>query len=370
MGEVYKAHDTVLDRTVAIKLLPASVVGDEDRVRRFVQEAKAASALNHPSILTIHEIGDFQGQHFIATEFVDGETLRSRLDHGPLDLKRLLEIAVQVADGLTAAHAAGIVHRDIKPDNIMVRRDGLSKILDFGLAKLLERSGSGPPSIPAGTSEDAATVILPSGATPSEGSLASAAAATEPGMVMGTVGYMSPEQVRGKAADHRSDLFAFGCVLYEMVTRRRPFEAGSPVEVMHKILAEQPQSIHEISPNTPVELQRIIRKAMAKDVEERYQTAKDLAIDLKELKREVESGAISAAWPAVSGPATALRQKSSLNPATWSIISVAALVLVGALYVLISKRDAGPSQIKLSKITATGNSSAPASSTSSNGIRK
>ncbi len=361
MGEVYKAHDTTLDRTVAIKLLPESVVGDQDRVRRFMQEAKAASALNHPSILTIHEIGDFQGRHFIAMEFVDGETLRNRLEHGPLDLKRLLDTAIQVADGLSAAHAAGIVHRDIKPDNIMVRRDGISKILDFGLAKLSERPSSEPPAEVTTTTSDNATMMLPAGQRQSaSGGPVSQSAATEPGMVMGTVGYMSPEQVRGQVVDHRSDIFAFGCVLYEMVTRRRPFEAGSPIEAMHKILAEQPPPIRDINPTAPVELQRIIRKAMAKDVDERYQSAKDFAIDLKELKREVESGAVSAAWPAVSGPVPTAGKKSYLNAANLSILIVVAFLLAGGLYLLFNKGAMAPAQVKLTKITTTGNSAAPA----------
>src|SRR5436853_1693541 len=214
MGEVYLAQDTKLDRKVALKILPADVAAHADRMKRFVQEAKAASALNHPNILTIHEIDQTDSGHFIATEFIDGETLRERLRNAPMKLGEVLDVAAQIASALAAAHAAGIIHRDIKPENVMLRRDGIVKVLDFGLAKLTERL------TPDSADAEAATKAL---------------VQTEPGVVMGTAIYMSPEQARGLTVDVRTDIFSLGAVLYEMVAGCLPFEGSTSSEVVASI---------------------------------------------------------------------------------------------------------------------------------------
>ena len=262
MGEVYLTQDIELDRQVALKVLLAEVADDEDRVRRFIQEAKAASALNHPNILTVYEIGSFENTRFIATELVKGHTLHERLRNEKLTLRETLDVALQVAAALSAAHGAGIVHRDIKPDNIMLRDDGLVKVLDFGLAKL-----SVSPTVATG-SEDATRKPL-----------------TDPGVVMGTVSYMSPEQARGKVVDARSDIWSLGVVLYEMLTGQTPFAAETMNDSIAAILPREPASLEG---NMPSELQRIVRKSLQKSADERYQTVKDFQLDLKNLKRELE----------------------------------------------------------------------------------
>ncbi len=266
MGEVYLAEDTRLGRKVALKLLRDDLTKNDDRVRRFEQEARAASALNHPNILTIHEIGQSEGGHFIATEFVDGATLRALLSTGKLELKTLCEIGAQVADALAVAHRAGIIHRDVKPENIMVRRDGYVKLLDFGLAKLSEPA--------SGEGVAAAATFKP---------------VTTPGMVVGTVHYVSPEQAAGRSVDHRSDLFSTGCVLYEMATSEVAFTGQSFLEVLHKISSQQPRSMQEVTNLVSPELQRIVEKCLAKDPNERYQHADELAVDLRRLNRASES---------------------------------------------------------------------------------
>jgi serine/threonine protein kinase len=265
MGEVYLARDTMLGRKVALKLLPAEFTNDLERVRRFEQEARAASALNHPNILTIHEIGQADGLHFIATEFIEGQTLRQRMAGGRMKLSETLDVAMQGAGALVAAHEAGIVHRDIKPENIMLRRDGYVKVLDFGLAKLTE----GHPSIDARPSAD--------GAFP-----------TEPGTVMGTAHYMSPEQGRGLEVDSRTDVFSLGVVLYEMIAGRPPFEGATTGDVIAAILKEEPIPLEVRSPELPAELEWMVKKALAKDREQRYQTIRELHVDLKRLKQELE----------------------------------------------------------------------------------
>ena len=262
MGEVYLAEDIDLDRQVALKVLLPEVAENEDRLRRFVQEAKAASALNHPNILTVYEIGQFENTRFIATELVKGHTLHERLRQESLSLRETLNIALQVASALSAAHGAGIVHRDIKPDNIMLRDDGFVKVLDFGLAKLL------PASTSATGSEDVTRKPL-----------------TNPGVVMGTALYMSPEQARGKEIDARTDIWSLGVVLYEMLTGQTPFAAETMNDSIAAILTREPASLDS---DTPGELQRIVRKSLQKNTDERYQTVKDLQLDLKNLKRELE----------------------------------------------------------------------------------
>jgi serine/threonine protein kinase/TolB-like protein/tetratricopeptide (TPR) repeat protein len=269
MGQVYLAKDHRLDRQVALKLLPAEFTQDEDRVRRFIQEAKAASALNHPNIITIHEIGEAGGVHYIATEFIDGSTLRQHLAGEKLSLLAALEVMAQATSALVAAHEAGIVHRDIKPENIMVRRDGYVKVLDFGLAKLTERP------------ETEVDVDAPTAAN----------VKTDPGTVMGTASYMSPEQARGQKVDARTDLFSLGVVLYEMIAGRSPFTGVNALEVIGEILKSEPQPLKSHASEIPSELQRIVSKALRKDRDERYQTARDLLNDLKDLKEELSLAA-------------------------------------------------------------------------------
>ncbi|MGA9773874.1 MAG: protein kinase [Blastocatellia bacterium] len=266
MGEVYLAQDTKLDRKVALKTLPSEFANDPSRMQRFVLEAKSASALNHPNIITIYEIGEADGLQFIASEFIQGETLRRHMMGGQMTIRDILEIAAQIAGALSAAHEAGIVHRDIKPENIMLRPDGYVKVLDFGLAKLFE-------SDPLSTSTQAPTI---------------AKATTEPGMLLGTLAYMSPEQARGKPVDARTDIFSFGIMLYEMVTRRAPFEGETTSDIIASILKTDPPPMLFHSPEAPAELERIVTKAIAKKPEERYQTARDLLIDLKRLKQQLE----------------------------------------------------------------------------------
>lgn len=265
MGEIYLAQDTTLDRKVALKVLRVDVAPNSDRMRRFVQEAKTASALNHPNIVTIHEIDQADSVQFITTEFIDGETLRERMRRGPLKLKEVLDIGTQIASALSGAHAAGIVHRDIKPENVMLRGDGIVKVLDFGIAKLTERLAPG-----------------------SAGTRTGAVIETEQGVVLGTGGYMSPEQVRAVAVDGRSDVWSLGVVLYEMIGGRAPFQGETSSHVLVSILEHEPPPLARFAPAAPAELQRIVRKCLAKEPDERYQTARDLMIDLKSLRRELD----------------------------------------------------------------------------------
>ncbi len=258
MGEVYRARDTRLDRTVAVKILPAAFARDPERLRRFQQEAQAVAALNHPNILAVHDLGEHQGAPYMVTEFLEGETLRERMLPGPLPVRKATEYAIQIARGLAAAHDKGIVHRDLKPENIFVTRDGRVKILDFGLAKLTPSGAANP---------DAATL----------------ASQTEAGVVMGTVGYMSPEQVKGLAADHRSDLFSFGAILYEMLSGKRAFHGETSVETMSAILKQDPPELTETARMVPPALERIVRHCLEKNPEERFQSARDVAFNLANL---------------------------------------------------------------------------------------
>ncbi|MFL6334245.1 MAG: protein kinase domain-containing protein [Pyrinomonadaceae bacterium] len=275
MGEVYLARDTRLGRQVALKLLPGAFINDAERVRRFEREARAASALNHPNILTIYEIERAEDKHFIAMEYIDGETLRDKIHRERTPLPKLLKCLQQVAEGLSKAHAAGIVHRDLKPDNIMVTRDGYAKVLDFGLAKLIEQPK------PAGAGD----------ATSSEAVSAQMPQHSLPGMVRGTVGYMSPEQAQGKVEeiDRRSDIFSFGCILFEAATGRKAFEGRDALDSLYKIVHAPTPQIKETNADAPDELQRIVRRCLAKDPERRYQSIKDVAIELEELQHELEA---------------------------------------------------------------------------------
>jgi serine/threonine protein kinase/Tfp pilus assembly protein PilF len=266
MGEVYLAHDTKLGRKVALKILPSGLAG-YDSVRRFIQEARAVSALNHPNILTIYEIDEIGSEQFIATEFIEGETLRARMRIAPLNPPEALDVSIQVASALYAAHSVGIVHRDVKPENIMIRHDGIVKVLDFGIAKLAA------PQPAIFTDGEAATL---------------AQVNTEAGMILGTAQYMSPEQARGLDVDARTDIWSMGCVLYEMVTGRQPFLGVTRLDVLTAILNREPDSLVSYSPERPDELDRIIGRALRKDREERYQTIKELLINLKDLKSELE----------------------------------------------------------------------------------
>jgi serine/threonine protein kinase len=248
MGEVYLAEDTRLRRNVAKKILPIEVSSNKDRIWRFEQEAQAAAALNHPNIATIHEIGEQEDTHFIAMEYIDGWTLREEIYRERTELRKLLRYLQHAAEGLAKAHAAGIVHRDLKPDNIMVTRDGHAKILDFGLAKLVEQK-----AVPSGDSSEVATAVMPQHSIP--------------GAIMGTVGYMSPEQAQGKTKqiDQRSDIFSFGCILFEAVTAHKPFEGKDTLDSLHKIVHAPTPQITELNPAAPGELQRIVRRCLAKD---------------------------------------------------------------------------------------------------------
>ncbi len=262
MGDVYLAEDERLGRKVALKILPAGFTRDHERVRRFQQEARAASALNHPNILTIFEIGEIDSRHFIATEFIEGETLRQRMVKSQMEISEVLDVAMQVASALTAAHHAGIVHRDIKPENIMLRHDGFVRVVDFGVAKLTEPK----------TSESEAVTLLN----------------TKQGTVIGTAHYMSPEQARAQKMDARTDIFSLGVVLYEMLTGRVPFGGQTMTDVLASILMLEPSPLSQSAPEAPEELQRIVHHALRKDKEERYQTATDLLTDLKSVKQELE----------------------------------------------------------------------------------
>ena len=265
MGEVYLAQDRRLKRNVAIKLLPAEFTANADRVRRFEREAKSASALNHPNIVTIYEIGQANGSHYIAAEHIEGKTLRQHFIPERMSLRETLDVAIQVTSALSAAHRAGIIHRDIKPENVMVRPDGYVKLLDFGIVKLSENRPTAPES---GTSTINET--------------------TEPGTVMGTVRYMSPEQARGQAVDARTDIFSLGVMLYEMVTGCAPFEGESIADIFAAILHEEPLPITDYSADIPKEFQRIVSKALRKDRRERYQEMNDLLVDLKNLQEELQ----------------------------------------------------------------------------------
>src|SRR5690348_1550840 len=294
MGVVYRAFDTHLDRPVAIKILRADATTSPERKRRFQQEAKAASALNHPNIVHIYDISSSGGSDYIAMEFVEGKTLEQLIGKNGLALRNTLKYAIQVADALARAHAAGIVHRDLKPANIMVSEDGRVKLLDFGLAKLVETS------VAAGADSEASTVTITTRAD----------VQTEEGMIVGTIAYMSPEQAEGKKVDARSDVFSFGSVLYEMVTGRRPFEGANKISTLSAILHKEPPALTEIAPNLPAELGKIISRCLRKDPERRAQHADDIRLALEELGEEPGARELSGA-PQVGGQAVATAEEHS-----------------------------------------------------------
>jgi Tol biopolymer transport system component len=305
MGEVYRARDPRLGREVAIKVLPASFSKDPDRLRRFEHEARAAGALNHPNITAIHDIGSLDGSPYVVTELLEGETLRSRIATGALSTRKAIDYAMQIAHGLAAAHEKGIVHRDLKPENLFVTKDGRVKILDFGLAKLKQREeGSEKTDLPTAT------------------------AGTEPGVVLGTLGYMSPEQVRGQAADQRSDIFAFGAILYEMLSGKRAFHGATAADTMSAILKEEPPDLSLTNREIHPGLERIVRHCLEKNPEERFHSAHDLAFDLETL-----SGV--SAPRAVSPPLAAVRVPRKI---LWPLAAAAGIAAALIAAFLLGKR--------------------------------
>ena len=267
MGEVYLAKDKKLDRKVAIKILNEEFSQDESNLQRFVSEAKAASALNHPNILTIYEFGEAEDARFIVSEYIEGKTLREIIRESSLRLPEILDISIQITGALSAAHKAHLVHRDIKPENIMIRPDGYVKVLDFGLAKLVEQKNKSILSLEESTVRQNLTAK---------------------GVILGTVNYMSPEQAKGERVDERTDIFSLGVLIYEMLAGKPPFAGGNAIETIGSILNKDPVPLSRQTPEVPHEIERIINKALRKDREERYQTAKDLLIDLKDVRQDLE----------------------------------------------------------------------------------
>src|SRR6266478_5427195 len=304
MGEVYLAQDTKLDRKVALKILPRNVAANRDRMERFVREAKSAAALNHPNVAHIYEIGESNGTHFIAMEFIDGQTLREKIHGDKAPLPKLLKYLIQVAQGLSKAHAAGIVHRDLKPDNIMITRDDFAKVLDFGLAKLVEPQRTFG-SNESGSSEIVTAVMQHPGNPVDQSSWDSGH--STPGMVIGTIGYMSPEQASGRVdeIDHRSDIFSFGCILFEAATGQRAFEGKDALDSLHKIVHAPTPQLKDVNPLAPDELQRIVRRCLAKESEKRYQSMKQVALEIDDLQQELK-GLAGSEYSGRLAPATSV----------------------------------------------------------------
>jgi serine/threonine protein kinase len=306
MGEVWKARDTRLNRDVALKVLPAAISGDPERRQRFEQEARAASALNHPNIITVYDVGTADSTTYLAMEHVEGRTLRDLIAAEPLAIRKLLDVGVGVAEGLAKAHSAGIVHRDLKPENVMISQDNFVKILDFGLAKLTE-------SIPQQGSALPTVVGAP----------------TAPGTVMGTVGYMSPEQASGHPVDFRSDQFSFGSILYEMATGKRAFQKATGVETLSAIIRDEPEPVERANPRAPAPLRWIVERCLAKDPEERYASTRDLARDLRSIRDHLSETSILE--PIETRVRAGRRRRSLLAGTVAGAALLAAVFLAGRL---------------------------------------
>ena len=311
MGEVYRARDTRLKRDVAIKVLPDFLTYDRHRLQRFEQEARAAAALNHPNILAVYQMGTHDDQQYLVSELLEGETLWERLRRGPLPVRKVVDYGVQIANGLAAAHEKGIVHRDLKPENLFITNDGRIKILDFGLATMVQPDDSDPDRAP--------TLMLH----------------TKPGLVMGTAGYMAPEQVRGKKADARSDIFAFSAILQEMVTGERTFQKPTSAETLTAILNEDAPAITELAPTAPLGLQRIVQRGLEKNPEQRFQSASDMAFALEGLS---DSGtSVVAVRPQV--------EKSRRR--ILGMIAAAAILVIAALAYFLTRSTPAPESFQL-----------------------
>ncbi len=309
MGEVYLAEDTRLGRKVAVKVLPAQFASVPDRLARFEQEAKAAAALNHPHIAGVFDIGAESPEegavpvHFIVQEYLEGQPLHEALEDS-IPLAKSLQLGIEIAEGLTAAHAAGVVHRDLKPANIFVTGDGHAKVLDFGLAKLVEPE------------------VIGGGSTSPEVTGSPTVLGTVAGQMMGTAGYMAPEQVEGGEVDHRADLFAFGCVLYELATGKRSFAGRSLVETLQLLAHEQPTSLDSLNSDLPAELQRILDKCLAKEADHRYQGGRDLVVDMRKLAADLDAGR------AISLRAAAAEPTAAVGAPRWQLAALASVALV------------------------------------------
>jgi eukaryotic-like serine/threonine-protein kinase len=341
MGEVYHARDTRLNRSVAIKILPQNLSADPDRLRRFESEAKVLSTLSHPNLLGIFDVGAQNGLHFLVAELLEGETLRQKLNEGKLPTRKAAAYAIQIAHGLAAAHEKGIVHRDLKPENIFITNDGRVKILDFGLAK------QDPNSSASGTHVKSAADATVTAVTPTP------SAVTEPGAVMGTAGYMSPEQVRGRPVDARSDIFSFGSILYEMITGQRAFQADSAVETMSAILKEDPPEIPAADLSASSSMEKLVRRCLEKNPEERFQSARDLGFALEALSGSSKTSASAPVSAGLSSsetalPSAAIARSTKFSPATVAAIAVAIAALAAAAWLYFQPRGTlSPDMVRL-----------------------